>query len=59
MTYKDLLLRIGTMTAYQLSCDVTVELGSSEECLPAKLEFCDEHHEVLDEDHPVIYVEEA
>lgn len=57
MTYRDLLAELSRMTDEQLSCDLTVELAIEDECIPAELRICGPNHDVLDEDHPVIYVE--
>lgn len=58
MTYRELLAKLAQLNDYQLGCDVTVELAIEDECLPAGFRICGENHEVLDEDHPVIYVED-
>lgn len=58
MTYKELLKRLSTLTPEQLNCDVTVELEVQDECYPAELRICGPDHELLDEDHPVIFVNE-
>jgi len=64
MTYQDLLNALSKMTPEQLQCDLTVEVpvdhGSvaawGNECYPAELKICEVNHGVLDEDHPVILV---
>ena len=65
MTYQDLLNALLKMTPEQLQCDLTVEVpvdyGSlvpfcSNEFYPADLKICGIDHGVLDEDHPVIFV---
>ncbi len=56
MTYRDLLECLQKLTEEQLECTLTVELGISDECLPAEWRICGEEHFVLDDGHPVIYV---
>lgn len=58
MTYSELLKALSVMTEYQLGCDVTVELGLSEECMKAELKSAKED-DILDKHHPVIYVEDV
>jgi len=59
MTYLDLLQALNNLTDEQLNCMVTVELGITDECYGADLRICDSEHGVLDENHPVIYAEDA
>jgi hypothetical protein len=57
MTYRELRKALEDLTEDQLNCDVTVEAALSDECSPAELRTCGEDHDILDEDHPVIYVQ--
>lgn len=59
MTYQDLLNALSRMTPEQLQCDLTVEVPvdyGKNELYPAELKICGIDHGVLDEDHPVIFV---
>lgn len=40
----------------QKDMDVTIELGTMQEAFAAELRVCDKNHEVLDENHPVLFV---
>lgn len=55
MTYKQLIEELQKLSPEQLSCDVTVEDGTENECYPAELRIADTEHDSLDENHPVIY----
>lgn len=57
MTYRELLIALAHLSDHQLGCDVTIELrlALTDECYPAALEICDTDHDILDENHPVIY----
>lgn len=55
-TYRDLLDHLKELSPEQLDCDITVELGPEDECFPATLRICGSDHELLNEDHPVIFV---
>ncbi len=57
MTYKELLEILQTLDAEQLGWPITVELGLSDECIEGELRICDIEHGVLDDNHPVIYIE--
>lgn len=57
MTYRKLREALNDLTEEQLDCDVTVEAALSDECSSAEFRVCDEEHDILDEDHPVIYVQ--
>lgn len=57
MTYKDLLEQLQTLDDEQLGWPITVELGLSDECIEGELRICGEEHDLLDENHPVIYIE--
>ncbi len=59
ITYRELLKNLQKLSEDQLDSDVTVELGLSDECFPAEFRICGEEHDVLDEDHPVIYVKDG
>jgi len=59
MTYYELLKRLSHLNDEQLGADVTVELGLTDECYAAEFRICDVGHDSLDEDHPVIYAEDA
>jgi len=59
ITYRELIQRLNKLTDEQLDCDVTVDLGTSEECFAAEFRVCGENHWTLDDNHPVIYVEEV
>ncbi len=54
-TYNDLLLALQELTVQLLECDVTVEDCLGNECHQAELRVCGSAHEILDENHPVIY----
>ena len=56
MTYKELYNALNSLTENQLQQFVTVELGLSDECLPAQLRIAGKEHDTLDENHPIIYV---
>lgn len=58
LTYEKLAELISYMTDEQRQKNVTVEIfdGESMECFQADLMICGEEHDLLDEDHPVIYV---
>lgn len=57
MTYRDLLKKMGSFTAEQLDCTVTVEISWDNECFPASLRIADSEHNSLDENHPVIFID--
>jgi len=57
MTYRELRDALQDLTESQLDCDVTVEAALSDECAPAEFRVCDSDHDILEEDHPVIYVQ--
>jgi hypothetical protein len=59
MTYKQLLGCLAELTSEQLDCNVTVELGLSDECLVGEFRIADCEHDILDEWHPIIYVPDA
>lgn len=59
MTYRELLECLKQLTSEQLECDLTVELGLSDECCLGELRIADCEHDLLDEWHPVIYVPNA
>lgn len=59
MTYGELREVLHNLTEEQLGCDVTVELGITDEFYVAELRISGSENDVLDEDHPVIYVEDA
>ena len=56
MTFGELQQALYTFTEEQLLCDLTVELGLENECFPAKLCTAGEYHDSLDENHPIIFV---
>jgi hypothetical protein len=56
MTYNDLLIELQGLSNEQLYSQLTVELDWVDEYYPASLRICDKEHDVLDENHPVIYV---
>ena len=58
MTYRELLEGLKQLTSEQLECDLTVELGLSDECCLGELRIADCEHD-LGEWHPVIYVPNA
>jgi len=55
-TYRELLQSLLALDEKQLSMTVTVEMGPEDEYYPAELRITDSGHEVLDENHPVIFV---
>ena len=59
MTYKQLIAMLQELTKEQLSCDVTVELGLTDECYPAEFMIAGSDYDLLDVGHPVIYVRDA
>ena len=59
MTYRELLNALHELDDSQLDCTCTVEFGISDEYFAAELRICDIEHDVLDENHPVIYVPDA
>jgi hypothetical protein len=59
MKYRELLESLKQLTSEQLECDLTVELGLSDECCLGELRIADCEHDLLDEWHPVIYVPNA
>lgn len=59
-TYRDLVDQMKeTFTEEQWDSDVTVELTSNGEVFKGKLMICDTGHETLDENHPVILVQDT
>jgi len=59
MTYRELQKKLATLTEEQLSCDVTVWLGTTDEyCNRIELRIQDED-DVVDKDHPLIFVPEG
>jgi len=58
MTYRQLIEELKKLDDYQLGCDLTVELNIEDECLPAELRICGPNHDVLDKNHPVIFVKD-
>ena len=56
MTFRELAASIATMSEEQKDCDLTVELGITDECIPAELRICGSNHDSLDVNHPFIYV---
>jgi len=59
VTYRELVAELAWLTNEQLDSTVTVQLGESDEYLPAVFGICGEDQSVLDENHPIIYVEDA
>jgi len=57
MKYKTLLKQLQEMTPDQLECHVTVEDPHEDECFPAVLRTAGSHHNSLEENHPVLYME--
>ena len=57
MKYKTLLEKLQKMTPDQLELDVTVEDPHEDECFPAVLRTAGSHHSSLEENHPVLYLE--
>ena len=57
MKYRELLEKIKGFDEYQLDCYVTVEDPHEDECYPSELRIAGSHHSSLDENHPVIYME--
>ena len=55
MTYRELRELLHDATEEQLDCDLTVELGTSEECFAAEYKIY--YGDILDSGHPTIYVE--
>ena len=60
MTYAELLMELQNLNAEQLQCSVTVEIidRAYDECYSATFRICDTEHDTLDNDHPVIFVEQ-
>lgn len=59
ITYRQLVeMMNATFNDEQWDSDVTVEDDSDNECFAAELRFCDNGHDSLDYNHPVIYVNE-
>ena len=56
MTYGELAERLIDLTPEQLNTVVTVEVCHESECYPAELRITDTEHDILDENHPVIYI---
>lgn len=56
MTYKDLLEKLQGLSESQLNCNITVELGPEDEFYPAEFRISGDENDVLDPDHPVIFV---
>lgn len=56
MTYRELRDRLFLLTEDQLDKQILVELGPEDEILEAELRVCGENHDLLEEDHPVIFV---
>ena len=59
LTYRSLAIIINTyMTEEQRDCDVTVEVfdGQNTECFPAGLRVVGPDSDILDDGHPVIFV---
>lgn len=59
MTWEELVVAILELSPEQRNSTVTVELGVSDECYAAELRICGEGHDMLDENHPVVYVKDA
>jgi hypothetical protein len=57
MKYRTLLEKLQEMTPEQLECDVTVEDPCEDECYGARLLIAGTHHSSLDENHPVLYMD--
>jgi hypothetical protein len=56
ITYRQLFaIAQAVFTEEQWDSDVTVEDGINEECFAAELRIADEHHDSLDNEHPVIF----
>jgi hypothetical protein len=58
ITYRTLAKLIDKMSDEQKDSDVTVEIQMDDECYAAELRICDDNHDSLDEDHPVLFVPE-
>jgi len=56
ITYRTLAALINKMSEIQKDTDVTVEIETENECYAAELRICDDEHDSLDENHPVIFV---
>ena len=56
MTYRDLIKQLEKLTDEQLDCTMTVEDAYETECRAAELRICDDNHDSLDDNHPVIFV---
>ena len=54
MTYRELLNQLQQLNDEQLDSDVTVEDGDENECYPATFYICDDFHDSLDNEHPII-----
>lgn len=56
MKYRELAHLLDELTPEQLDCDITVELSQEQECLPGEFRITDIENDLLDENHPVIFV---
>lgn len=61
ITYRTLEKLISCMSDQQKDCDVTVEIfdGENTECFGATLQISGSEHDSLDEDHPILYVNQV
>jgi hypothetical protein len=57
MTYKELVAELLKLDDEQLQSTVTVEITVENECFPAELQIAGKDHFALDEDHPIICIE--
>ena len=56
MKYGELLEKLYELSPAQLNCDVTIEDPSEGECFPTGFYVCDNEHDSLDPDHPILYM---
>ena len=57
-TWEDMAKAIAEMSPEQRATNITVELKYADEFYPAELRICGSEHDVLDDGHPVIFVNE-